>query len=204
MDDQTVYTGNREAWLTALAERVAPRFVEIGHPLPAVRLTCGWPITGGRPGGRNTTIGQCFGPKMSADETSEIFISPWLADDTVKIAEVVTHELTHAAVGVKAGHKGPFVTAIRKLDLGGKPTATEPTEAFEAWVRPILDDLGPYPHAKIDPSARTKQTTRQMRVYCPDCEQEGEPYLVRMSRKTIERGTPLCPIHNEPMIAEVI
>lgn len=194
----------REAWLTRLAEEIAPRFVDLGKPLARVRLTCGWPISGGRPGAKKTTIGQCFAPTVSKDGTSEVFISPIL-DDALKVAEVVTHELAHAAVGVEHGHKTPFVRVIRALDLGGKPTATEPTEAFEAWIRPILDDLGAYPHAAMDLAASVKkQSTRMMKVYCPDCEDAGEPYIVRMSRSTIERGTPICPIHGAEMFAEVV
>jgi hypothetical protein len=194
----------REEWLGLLAESIAPRFADLGKPLPAVRLTCGWPISGGRPGAKKTTIGQCFAPSVSKDGTSEVFISPIL-DEPLKVAEVVTHELAHAAVGVEHGHRSPFVRVIRALDLGGKPTATEPTDEFEAWIRPTLDDLGAYPHAAMDPrnASIKRQSTRQMRVSCLDCDAEGEPYIVRMSRKTIERGTPICPIHGSEMFAEV-
>jgi len=37
--------------------------------------------------------------------------------------------------------------------------------------------------------------SRLILVECPMCDEQGEPYKVRMSRATYGRGRPICPIH---------
>jgi len=136
---------------------------------------------------------------VSSAGRTEIFISPVL-DDSIKVAEVTLHELAHAAVGVQHGHRKPFIRAIRLLDLGGKPTATVPTDEMRAWVQPIIDRIGEYPHAAMSLSQVKKQTTRMIKVECPECDYEGEPYIVRMSQKQIDaKGCPICPVHDISM-----
>jgi hypothetical protein len=80
---------------------------------------------------------------VTRDDHHEIIISPVLADP-VRIAGVLTHELIHAAVGVKCGHKGPFRALALGIGLEGKMTATTEGEAFKRLAQPILDGLGPY------------------------------------------------------------
>lgn len=191
----------REEWLEAFTHEVQGRFVQMGHPLPPVRLTCGWPLSGGRPGAKRQTIGQCFAPSVSSAGRTEIFISPVL-DDSMKVAEVTLHELAHAAVGVQHGHRKPFIRAIRLLDLGGKPTATVPTPEMELWVMPIIDKIGEYPHAAMNLSQVKKQTTRMIKVECAECAYDDDPYIVRMSQKQIDaKGCPICPVHEIAMHA---
>lgn len=189
----------REEWLNAFTDEVRGMYADLGCPIPAVRLTCGWPLSGGRPGAKSQTIGQCFAPSVSSDGHCEIFISPVL-DDTVKVAEVTLHELAHAAVGVHHGHRKPFVRVIRALHLGGPATATHPTPEMEAMIAPVLAKLGPYPHAAMRVNRVKKQSTRMLKAWCPDCEMDGAPYIVRMSASTMQIGLPICPIHGEPLI----
>ena len=80
----------------------------------------------------------------------------------------------------------------------------------------IAEDLGPLPHDPLNidgapllaiaPAAATplnlprKQTARQLKAECADCEQAGKPYLVRISATTArELGPPLCPTHKAPL-----
>lgn len=188
---------NREQWLQDLTEAVRPKFDEIGMPLPAdVAVTCGWPATGGT-SRKQRTIGQCWARSQSSRGVNEVFISPVL-DDSVEVAQVLVHELIHAADDCKHGHKGPFVTGMKALALGGKPTATTVTPEFTAWITPLLP--GDYPHKRMEISGGLKkQSTRMLKVSCPDCEIEGDPYVVRMSQKQIDRGCPLCPEHGTQM-----
>jgi hypothetical protein len=184
----------REEWLRALLVELRPTFVGLGKPVPEkIRVACGWPISGGRPGGKRTTIGQCFYAENSADETTEVFVSPIL-DDPLVVAATLAHETAHAALGAGFGHGPQFASLARAVGLAGKPTSTVAGPEFEEWAAPVLASLGPYPHSKMDPArGRTKQSTRLVKVFCPECEAREEPYIVRMSRGAIERGFPVCP-----------
>lgn len=179
----------REAWLLALTDECRPMFESIGKPVPEkVRVSCGWP-TRGAVSRRKRTIGQCFNPSCSKDGTHEVFISPVLSEALDVVATHV-HELAHAAVGTQHGHKAPFVRVVRELKLGGKPTATVPTDDFKAMVDPIIAKLGPYPHASLDVSAALKKDrNRQLKTACPEC-----GYIARTTKKWLELvGPPICP-----------
>ena len=189
----------REQWLRDLTDAVRPKFLEISMPLPNdVAVTCGWPSKSAT-ARKQRRIGECWARSASSRGVNEVFISPVLAD-TVEVAQVLVHELIHAADDNKHGHKGPFVKAQKALQLGGKPTATTTTPEFIAWITPLL--AGEYPHGALTPGeGQKKQGTRMLKVACPDCDAEGEPYIVRMSATQLERGASLCPFHQEPMEA---
>lgn len=76
--------------------------------------------------------------------------------------------------------------------------STSVGEALAARLAPTLDLLGPYPHAAVTPSATTsaapKQGTRMLKCECPAC-----GYTVRTTRKWLDLGEPLCPVHERPM-----
>ncbi len=188
---------NREEWLTwcvALVKRLLDAPIK-----DDIRITCGWPSKGAL--AKRRVNGECWSPDVSADGTTEIFISP-LLDNGLEVAAVVAHELLHAT-GLK-GHRANFAKAAQRLGLDGPATSTIPGEVFEQRITSILEILGPYPHARIDPkqTERKKQTTRLLKVSCASCENEDDPYIVRMSAATLERGAPICPIHNEGMRLE--
>jgi hypothetical protein len=192
-------THNRESWLSALAALMRPEFAARGLTLPpVVRVSCGWPckraLSSGK-GGR--TIGQCFNPSCSADGSTEVFISPVLSD-SMRVADVLCHELIHAAMP-EAEHKAPFAHAAKRMGLTGKPTATEAGPEFLAWAGPLVESLGAYPHATLDLSKRMKvQTTRMIKAECPEC-----GYTARTTRKWLDAmGAPLCPCNAAPMEVE--
>ena len=192
---------NRESFINALATGMLPLFHSNGATYPArVRYTCGWPSKGA--GSRRKALGQCFDPSASKDNHFEISISP-AVDDPMDVAHVLAHELCHACVGLDAGHKGAFRKLALAIGLEGKMTATTPSESFKQFAQPILDRLGPYPHAELDYSSVKKQTTRMIKVecwYCRDASEHGKGYTVRVSAKWLEAGgPPICPIHNHVM-----
>lgn len=95
---------NRETWLNELAKRMAPRFEELGFPLPKFRVSIGFTS-----GGKNSNAnGECWHSRCSADDSFEIFITP-IEADTQQVAAILAHELAHTAVGFDQGHKGKFV-----------------------------------------------------------------------------------------------
>lgn len=176
----------REAWLDRMTERLSPDFDRVGAPLPGkVRVSCGWPSTG--KSGR--AIGECWSPKASADERHEIFISPKISDGC-EAGAVLVHELVHAAVGCEAGHGAKFAKIAKALGLAGKMTATVAGEELTERLNALVGEIGSYPHAALSAmtTTRKKQTTRMLKVMCPEC-----GYVVRTTKQWLEKGVPTCP-----------
>lgn len=176
----------REDWLVELATRLEVLFKQHGATLPKYRVTCGFPSSGGL-SAKNRTIGQCWSPDASADGTTEIIIGI-TQDEPMRVAGVLAHEMVHAAVGVAAGHRGPFRKLALDIGLEGPMTATTEGEAFKQAVQPMLDALGHYPHAKLDATKRKKQGTRMIKASCTAC-----GYAVRTTAKWIDVAAPTCP-----------
>jgi hypothetical protein len=185
---------HREAWLHAVIEQLRAIFTSHGATIPErIRITCGFPSI--RPfSAKRQSLGECWPEANSADGHFEIMISPVL-DDSMRVAGVLAHELVHATVGTQHGHRGPFAKLARAIGLEGKMTATTEGDAFKRPVAPILEAVGPYPHAELSKTARTKQGTRLIKLQCPTC-----LYTVRITRKWLDEvGAPDCPSHGDQM-----
>ena len=152
-----------------------------------LRASCGWPSKSGL-AKKKRRIGEAWSAKCSGDETFEIFISPVLKDGRPVLATLV-HEIVHCAVGVEAGHKGPFKRIALAIGLEGKMTETVAGEGLLKRIDEIIAQVGPYPHAELRSSnADKKQTCRQLKVICKEC-----GCICRMSRKVIDEvGCPTC------------
>lgn len=180
---------NREAWLNDFVSHARPIFANAGFPIPdKVRVSVGFTSTGAR--GRS--IGECWSDAASEDGHFEIFIKP-SANSDARIADILTHELIHAAIGLDAGHGKAFKAAMSALGLEGKATATVAGEKWYAWALPILSELGPMPYGVLNSgqsSAKPKQKTNLLKVSCPDC-----GFIARVTRKHIEPHIHLnCPV----------
>lgn len=187
----------REQWLEhavlILADRVfRPADIE----LPAVRISVGWPSRGGV-GTKKKVIGQCWKANVASDGVAQVFISPVLGssdrDELVKMLGVIVHELIHAVDDCESGHKGEFIRMGKAVGLTGKWTATIPGPELDVLLGQILADLGPFPHAALNPfemeKQRPKQTTRMLKLECP-----ADGYIVRTTAKWIDDlGLPKCP-----------
>ena len=183
----------REEWLK-LAEQGMRAWIEQlpnGDALyqypQHTRISCGFPKSSK---GRNNAIGQCWTAKVSADETTEMFICPTQAE-AARVCDILLHEMVHATVGVEHGHKKPFIRLARMLGLEGKITATVAGASLKARIGELLKTLPPYPHAELHPLARTtpKQKTALLKCECPSC-----GYLARVTAKWIDKaGAPICP-----------
>lgn len=193
LDGIAVAEMTREQWLAALVDRLRPVFGERGLAIPAaIRVSCGWPSRAalGRSARR---IGECWSPSRSGDWTTEVFISPCL-DDSLRVGDVLVHELVHAAVGTAAGHGPVFRRAALAVGLTGKMTGTVRGPACEAYLIAAVRALGLYPHATIGGShdrpvdAGKKQTCRLIKVACPSCE-----YIIRTTRRWLDVAVPTCP-----------
>lgn len=212
---------NREAWLNDLAALMAPAYAELGAPLPAYRISVGFPSNGIA----SRAIGECWDAKASADSTFEIFVRPDQVEP-LDVGFVVAHELVHAAVGLKHGHKGEFARVALALGFPRPLTqAAPPAGKLLEWLQSCLAQLGPLPHAAIrwregtvvvakrkgggvvvpDESGEgegpvsnrpKKQTARLLKASCGEC-----GYTVRVTAKWLEVGPPGCPAHGH-MVTE--
>lgn len=216
---------NRETWLNELAKLCAPRFEELGHPLPKFRVAVGFTSLGMT----KRVNGECWSNRASKDGTFEILISP-IEDATDRVAAILVHELAHAADGLRNGHKGPFIAMLQGFGLAKPYTASVPTDAFRAYISPFIEQLGELPHAALDwgsagkrearaklitpkagepvqddgagedeggeSSRPKKQTTRLLKVICKEC-----GYPARVTKKWIDEvGAPHCPQHGQMVV----
>lgn len=160
----------REEWLQRFTELARPHFKKAGSPLPKkVRVSVGFPSKGIRA----KSIGECWASTASKDGVCEIFLRPSLQDDSSRIADVLTHELCHAALGHDVGHGKPFKLLATSLGLTGKMTATIAGEGWHAWADPIVKQLGKFPGAKLEgmlAGGKKKQGTRMLKLVCDTCD----------------------------------
>ena len=189
----------RAQWLEEVTEALRGLFTAKGFTVPAnVRFGVGWP-KGSH--GRAQTLGQCWPAVASADGHFEIFLTPTLGTkDTMSIIGTLAHELDHATVGCECGHKGPFKHCALAIGLTGKMTATTEGPLFRAWANPLIARIGDFPAGALAdaPPGYRPQGTRMIRCVCEQC-----GYLARTTRRWIaEAGTPLCPSHKAPLVAD--
>jgi hypothetical protein len=179
---------NRETWLNLITNKhIRPFFQSKGYTIPSkVRMSCAFTSSGSK----GKSIGECWNNANSQDETFEIFITPKIADSS-RVVDILIHELCHATVGLKAGHKKPFADCAKAVGLTGKMTATTATDWLKAIIADWVSDMGEYPHAELTENNRKKQTTRMIKCVCGEC-----GYTVRLARKWLEVATPDCPNGN--------
>ncbi len=175
----------REEWLQQLTSRLAALFDAGGHPLPpAIRLSVGFPSTRAT-SVKNRRVGECWHATATADQAPAIFVSP-MVPDALRVADILVHELVHAAVGPGVGHKGAFKRLALRLGLVGKMTATEAGPELKERLNALISEIGEYPHAAINPAMteRKKQTTRMVKASCnrADC-----GMVIRTARKWLDR-----------------
>ena len=197
----------RDQWFAAALKGLRPLFADIGYPLTAevIRISAGFPSKGAR-SLKSRRIGECWDATYIADGVCQIYISPVLVDP-VKVLGVLVHELVHAAVGCKCGHKGPFRKAALAAGLTGKMTATDEGPELVERLTALSATLGPYPHAALDPSNKKKQGTRMLKAICPCAYNSSPPcdFIVRLTRKMIDQhGCPICPSCEETMVEESV
>lgn len=182
--------------MNAAVSLLSPLFHSISRPLPPVHVSCGWPAVGGTRRKRRV-IGECWERKMSKDGVNHIFISPLLDepisdDEGGGVLETLTHELCHAVDDGESKHGSGFRKIATAIGLEGKMTSTHAGEDLVLEFKRVMEELGPYPHARLNIELREKQSTRMKKVECPCC-----GYAVRTTRKWLEIGLPSCPFGTE-------
>jgi hypothetical protein len=188
----------RQQWLEKATDALRQLFARKGFEVPAnVRVSIGWP-KGSH--GKGRAIGQCWGYEGSSDKHNEIFISPEIADVSEYVIATLAHELVHATVGIKAGHKAPFKRVALAIGLEGAMTATAAGEELTQWSLGVIARIGKIPAGSLSPAQRKKQSTRLLKAECADC-----GYCVRITRKWVEQaGTPICPTDQVSLSCDAI
>jgi len=160
-------------------------------------VTCGFPSKKAL-AKKGRRIGECWSPATSLDHHTEIMIT-MLEDDPLLVLSILAHELVHAAVGVKEGHRHPFIALARQVGLVAPWASASASDALKTGLATMAKRLGPYPHARMAPLVTTPaQTTRLKKVHCPDC-----GYTIRVTAKWMVRGLPVCPCGREMTQVEV-
>jgi hypothetical protein len=183
---------NREAWLQKAVRLLAADFKAAGYPIPAVRVSVGFPK-----GNVRKVIGQCWHAASTADGKPQVFISPTLGG-AVDVLAVLVHELAHVVAGPGAGHGKDYAQVATTMGLTGRMTSTVAGPQLAARLKELAKRLGKYPHAALslaDPGTVKKQSTRLIKAECPT-----SGYTVRLTRKWIDEfGAPICPCCSEAM-----
>lgn len=200
---------NRETWLEKALPLLLPLFTEAGYELPEkLHVSVGFPSTRAL-SSKNRRIGECWAGRVSNDGAPHIFISP-VIDDALRVLGVLIHELIHASIGNEAGHKKPFVEAMKLLGLEGKPTATTESDALVEKLKPIAELLGPYPQPKFDAvklqeeKDKKKQGTRLLKAVCPNGDASvNKVYTIRITKVHLDSfGAPFCPKCKSQLVLE--
>jgi hypothetical protein len=174
---------------------IRPMFKQHGYTIPTnVRLSCSLSSSGihTKRHQKRFTLGECYSPTASSDNTIEIMIVPTLAD-SVKVIDVLVHELCHATVGNAEGHNKVFGACARAVGLEGKLTSTHAGDALKALITEWVATEGDYPHATLSTRYK-KQSTRMHKCDCYAC-----GYTMRISSKWLKLATPRCPLGHGDM-----
>lgn len=186
----------RESWLSEAVEKLRSWFPEQGAEVPAkVVPLCGF-VPGASP---KKALGCAHDPVWAKDsKTWHVFISPVL-DDTVRVLDVLLHELIHCAVGIDEGHKGEFRRVAKAFGLAGKMTATYAEEGSELYERlaEVSKELGTYPHNSMQVPERGKRAKSNGWLRYKSLNEES--YKVVVSPKSVEEFGPPCDPWGEQM-----
>lgn len=166
-EEQKAKYPTREAWLEAAVRPLADKVClpESSYP----RVSVGFPSKGAT-SRRKRRIGECWHPKAAEDGRSQVYISP-LEADPVRVLDVLLHELGHVK-HPDAKHGKEFKRYMKLAGLEGPATATIAGAQCSLWLAKVAENLGPYPHVKLNPAdiGVKKQTTRLLKATCPACE----------------------------------
>ena len=192
----------REEYLNRGIDVLRPIFDVHQRPIAkAIRVTCGFPSTFKRTG----TLGECFPDTSSGDGHFEILISPTIADP-VKVFEVLIQQLCRTTSGAMSYTSNAFfiiASAMGLRPVANKWAFVEGDATFADKYVELIGELGDYPHAEINLSAQTTQTTRMLRAYC-EClgSEPKEQFSVRLTKKWALKGMPICPLCEASMLLD--
>ena len=177
----------REGWLTQMADGI---YQEILKPhnviLPKYQVSCSFPPKYGL-GKRYRVFAQYWPGIFSINNIAQIFISP-MVFESIQVGIILCHELIHAAVGVREGHKGKFKTLAKSIDLHVDRLYNTASPILITKLQRIIKRLGKYPHSMMFTiELNNIKRNGMLKVWCPSC-----GYIVRTSSKWLKQGIPTC------------
>lgn len=179
-------TQTREDWLAqALAEARPVVEALCGSALAAqIRVGVGFPSTFKRSG----TLVECFPATSSGDAHAEVIVSPTVADPG-EVYGYLLAGILHTLPGAMQRASVTFTSAAKAAGIesdDGFKTLRFGPQYFQQWEQ-IIDSLGPYPHAELSVADKKTQSTRMIKLVCPQC-----GYILRTTGKWIATGLPRC------------
>lgn len=174
---------NRETYLEKAVQQLNKKvFKPNGYEVPKdVKVSASWSTSESRLKTARV-MGTCSPRSLSEGGYNEITIT-LNESDSVRILDVLTHELIHAIDDCQHGHGKEFREIAVAVGLKGKMTATVAGEELEATLKEIVEELGEYPHKKLE-KGQKKQGTRMLKVECSCC-----GWNFRTSNSRIEQMT---------------
>ena len=181
---------NREQWLMAAVDYLVPIFEARGYLVPAVKVSVGFPSTGGK--GRH--LGQCWSSKAAEDGLNQIFIAPHLKTP-LDFLDTLVHELVHAVDNCESGHGEGFKKIALDVGLKGPMRSAGAGDHLKQDLIRITEKLGAFPHGRLSlPIPTAQKAVKRPSAVCAKC-----GYEVVMLRKHLHLGPPICPVDLEGM-----
>jgi hypothetical protein len=181
---------NREQWLMSAVVQIAPIFESRGYLVPQVKVSVGFPSTGGK--GRH--LGQCWSSKSAEDQINQIFIAPHLKTP-FDFLDTLVHELVHAVDDCQSGHGENFKKIAKDVGLKGPMRSAGAGEWLKQDLLRIAEKLGTFPHGRLSlPVRAMQQAPKRPGAKCAKC-----GYEVVMLKRYLLLGPPICPKDMEGM-----
>jgi hypothetical protein len=156
----------REDWLKTAADLIMGEYLSEFCTITErtnVRVSVGY-APNSKTGSK--TLGVCLPSSWSAENYSEIFITPE-ENDSMLLLCVLTHELIHAIDDCKSGHAGEFKRIALKAGFQRPLRELHVSAQLMEAMTPYLELLGDIPHAKIDANLiKPKQKGRNLKILC--------------------------------------
>ena len=174
----------------AAVEHITPIFQARGYAVPQVKVSVGFPSTGGK--GRH--LGQCWASKSAEDNMNQIFIAPHLKTP-LDFLDTLVHELVHAVDNCESGHGEGFKKIALDIGLKGPMRSAGAGELLKQDLIRITEKLGTFPHGRLSlPIPTAQKAPKRPGAICTKC-----GYEVVMLKKHLDLGPPICPKDMEGM-----
>lgn len=190
----------RVAYYEAAYERIRAQILP--EAPPSATISVGFPSK--KRSGKAMTIGECAYDCIKDHEDgfgaeNLITIHPIVGDDVVRALATLLHEMIHASLEPRVGHKKPFQVVCKRVGLLKPWTATEPDDDLRKKLQGIAyeleRDLGYSPKGVyVPPPPRVVKASTVIKVGCA-CD---NGVTLSLSKTKFERVRLLCGLCNSP------
>lgn len=179
----------REDWLLEAKKQLQNK-VFLTETIPEkVRVSCGFCKT-------KRSIGVCCPEIYSDGNFTEIFIDP-KTSDSLRVLDILAHELIHAIIGNGKGHGREFQKIMNDIDLVPPAKATTVGPRLKEKLIEIVKEIGEYPHKKYEIYRLPRVTPEAEKRQSWICKMRH--YEISVKNKYSKAMVPVCPICHQPM-----